>query len=159
MTWHTPGYEPTKKNAACVRLAAPVPLLYGGTGMMSNARGYILVLEDDNAVRETLVHLLNFAIDADIIPVSDADEALNAIERHGLPRVALLDYLLVRGTCDGVAAMLERQGVPVIVMTALPTAKPLHAQQILHKPFDIDEMLTALAKAGRVTVRDTAKFG
>ncbi len=115
----------------------------------------ILVVEDDDAIRETLVECLE-AEGYAVAGAANGAEALVHLGRAGPPDVVLVD--LVMPVMDG-AELLSRmradpatRGVPAVLMTAAaPGAlEPLPASDaLLTKPFELDEVLAVVARWAR----------
>lgn len=116
----------------------------------------VLVVEDDDAVREMLVAALD-ETGFDIVPALDGVHALRtAIAVQ--PDVVLLDLGLP--SLDG-SGYLEQwrardshaRKVPVIVMSGQPygqqIADELGAVQYFAKPFDIDKLIAAIQRQAR----------
>jgi DNA-binding NtrC family response regulator len=117
------------------------------------SRTSILVVEDDRAMREMLVSLLEEEGIA-ARGVEDGEQALRALRRQ--------EFDAVLSDCDmphmGGLALLEqlrsfRPRLPVVLMTALggsitaDEARDAGAVDFLQKPFAVDELLRKLARA------------
>lgn len=109
----------------------------------AGARGTVLVVEDDERIRETLTELLEiegYAVSA----AANGQEALDRLE-HGRPDLILLDMLMP--TMDGaefLAAMRHDDAlasIPVTVLSASRYDPALHDAPCLRKPVDLDELL------------------
>lgn len=116
-------------------------------------KGSVLVVEDDTAIREDLVMILESEGYSVIAAVNGAD-ALRVLRSGVLPFVILLDIMMPvmdgwkfreQQTLDPLLAQ-----VPVVVMTAdgsaSDKAKRMNAQGFLQKPMDIDLLLSSVAK-------------
>ena len=126
-----------------------------------------LIAEDDDAIRETLHYLLSSAGYA-IEEATDGVQALDALRRLGEPCVALIDLTMPRLSGIEVlrrfAAETATTGplapLRFILLTARHTPLPdadsalLTALQapIVYKPFDIDDVLAAVATSARSLV-------
>ena len=114
---------------------------------------HVLIVEDDADIRETLADLL----ESEGMAVTQAEEGGAALAALGamseLPDLILLD-LMMPGM-DG-HAFREAQrtdprfaNIPVVVMSADPHlasyAERLAARQYVQKPFDVDQILAAMA--------------
>ena len=115
---------------------------------------YILVVDDDPTIRETVADILDDE-GYSIQTASNGAEALQAIERTR-PSLVLLDMRMP--VLDGwsVARALKERGIalPIAVMPAAPDAR-LRAAEIgadgyLAKPFDVPDLLSAVASLGCV---------
>ncbi len=117
----------------------------------------ILVVEDDDAIRETLVECLE-AEGYAVACAANGAEALEQLGRSGPPDLVLVD--LVMPVMNG-AEMLERmrvapatRDVPVVLMTAAAPRElePLPpADALLAKPFELDAVLGVVARHLRRT--------
>lgn len=105
----------------------------------------LLVVEDDEAIRETLKLALEH-LGHDVRVVSDVEEATEALVSLK-PHVVLLD-LLIKGTVStpfiAVAKQLMGEDAPgIIILSAMTGAeKVAEANHVdfLAKPFDIDDL-------------------
>lgn len=106
----------------------------------------ILIVEDDSAIRETLVMLLSsegYAVQG----AANGEVALSVLKRDAAFGMILLDLLMP--TMNGwefraiQSADPALSGIPVVVMTANPRPIPeeLKAHAILSKPIDLDALL------------------
>lgn len=113
-------------------------------------RNHILVVDDEQSIRELLVEAL---IDEgyDVECASDGREALDAIVRTS-PRLMLLDLHMPLLDARGLAASLGARGivVPIILISAeLSLAK--HASDVgavafIAKPFEVASLLTTVER-------------
>jgi CheY-like chemotaxis protein len=118
--------------------------------MSENGRR-VLVVEDDEGIREALVDLL----DSEGFTVTSAVHGADALERlrqaTELPDVILLDLMMP--VLDGWAFRAEQRRdpklseIPVVVITASRNADvaSLSPKAFLKKPIDFDELLRVLA--------------
>lgn len=110
----------------------------------------VLVVDDDNAIRETLRLLLE-GEGYYVREAMNGAEALAAVERER-PAVVLLDMRMP--IMDGwafAAALRERDiRVPIVVMTAAQDARRWCAEiggdACLPKPFDLDDVIEAVER-------------
>ena len=123
----------------------------------------VLVADDDDDMRALVTETLR-ADGCTTLEARDGEELLDLL-RHALvesgsrPDVVLTDVKMPRLSGLGVleALRLTRWSLPVVMMTALldasidTVAKRLGAVGVLRKPFDPDDLLTAVhnAKAAR----------
>ena len=115
------------------------------------ARGRILIVDDNEDIRETLQHVLRwegYAVDT----AKNGLEALTAISRQ-TPDVVLLDLRLPVLDGPAVTRALRQSGLglPIIAMSAAiedrPLADEIGAIAYLHKPFRLDLLIRALQSA------------
>jgi two-component system, chemotaxis family, chemotaxis protein CheY len=115
----------------------------------------VLVIDDDAEARE----LLRVALSGngyDVATASDGREALRYLRSHAETCVILLDLMLPR--MDGVkfrdAQLRDRSlaWIPVVVVSgavdAAELARAVHAQSLLRKPLDLDEVRNTLSHLG-----------
>ncbi len=110
------------------------------------ANGPILVVDDDDDIRDALVGLLRDAGH----PVVEAMDGRQALElaRTTLPRVILLDLMMP--VMDGYEFLAERAKhvalaeIRVVVITASGMRSVPGANRVLHKPFNVDALLDAV---------------
>lgn len=109
------------------------------------AAPFVLVVEDDRHIRETLVEMLDesgYRVDS----VSNARDALTRAERGPIPDVILLDLMMP--TMDGWQFRVEQRtrpriaDIPVVVISADVSAKAIaiDADAFVKKPFDFDTL-------------------
>jgi two-component system response regulator MprA len=112
----------------------------------------VLVVDDDPSIRMMVTEALA-AEDYNVETASNGAEALAAIERES-PAVMLLDMRMP--VLDGWAVVETLQAqhhhrVPTVVMTAADSAEDwcieARADACLGKPFDINDLLAAVAHA------------
>ncbi|HET9555375.1 MAG TPA: response regulator [Anaeromyxobacteraceae bacterium] len=115
------------------------------------AKGTILVVEDDPGIRDTIAELLE-SEGYRVVPARHGGEALELLATLR-PDVMVLD--LVMPVMDGgqLLARLRADAalgaLPVVLMTGAATwgRKPLpRADHLLPKPFELDDLLTAVRR-------------
>ncbi len=121
---------------------------------MTEARfdGTVLVVEDDSAIRQTVVEILEFE-GYQVVQARDGTEALELITRQK-PSLVLLDLTLPILSGHELMAELERAhlraGMPIIVLTAdsraRQKAQDLHADGFLEKPFSLAALLDTIER-------------
>jgi CheY-like chemotaxis protein len=110
----------------------------------------VLVVDDDEAIRATLVGLLEFEGYA-VRAATNGAEALAAIESE-LPCLVLLDMRMPVLDGWGFAAAVRERGlqVPLAVMTAARDAQrwcnEVNGDACLPKPFDLDEVVATVER-------------
>jgi DNA-binding response OmpR family regulator len=118
----------------------------------------VLLVEDDTDVRETLASALEYH-GYEVYPAATAAEAL-AVLRAWPPALLVLD---LNGVGDGTALARAAvlQAVPVVLSSAsseqyLAAARiRLGAQDVLAKPFDLDNLALVVGAAVRVARHST----
>src|SRR5579862_6660511 len=121
----------------------------------------VLVVDDDQAIRETLRMLLDDAG----YSVEEAEDGIVALERlraSTRPMVVLLDLMMPLMNGDQVLAAVAddptlRSFHAFIMLTASPRARLLSVGRLgtrmtvpcVEKPFDLDDLLAAVARAGQ----------
>lgn len=123
---------------------------------MNRSNPTVLVVEDDSAIRQTIVEILEFE-GYRVSGARDGLEALEMIERLH-PQILVLDLALPLLSGDELLAELERRGIrpglPVILITADSRAKEkahqLHIADYLEKPFSLDVLLGTIERLLRV---------
>ena len=111
------------------------------------AKGKILIVDDEPAIRDLISEVLNIA-DYDFVAVSDGVEALNVIRREKFDLI-ILDVNLPK--LDGFAVLEKiRESAPTqpIIMISARTEKDdvthglrLGADDYIRKPFSVEELL------------------
>jgi CheY-like chemotaxis protein len=114
-------------------------------------RGVLLIVDDDEAIRT----LLRMALEDEgysVIEASDGSEALDRIQRQS-PQLILLDMRMPRMNGWAFAQAyraLPGPHAPILVMTAAQdaaaSARDIGAQDHLAKPFELDDVLRAVAR-------------
>ena len=116
--------------------------------------GHVLIVDDDAALRESIANLLTdegYSIEH----AGDGVSALAAVEGRQ-PDAILLDFLMPNMNGREFLATLRRHpraaNVPVLVMTAVSGIEsrnrpPFGANDIVEKPFDVEELLNKVALA------------
>ncbi len=122
-------------------------------------RPSILIVEDDEDMRQILIQLLEFQ-GWPAHAVSDGAQALDALQKHR-PSLILLDLAMPR--MNGVEFRTAQRRltdrrlakVPVVVVSAVHDApdykETLEAADVLMKPFDADRLLHAVERYARPT--------
>ena len=120
----------------------------------------VLVVDDDEGIRETL----RFALEESGYVVTEASNGLTALEAlrtSSVPLVVLLDHVmpgfdgakvLQEAAADAGAAerhifLLVTASVRIGTLEAELQSLPLALGGIIHKPFDLDALLSAVADA------------
>ena len=124
------------------RSAAP------GSGPSASARTEVLVVEDDDAVRQGIaegLRLLNYSVRE----ASDGESGLQEL-RRSKPDLLMSDYLMpgMNGAQFIAAARLIHPDIPVLVATGhadmAEVEKLVGVQSVLKKPFDLETLNAAV---------------
>jgi CheY-like chemotaxis protein len=135
--------------------------LRGVSDVLASASGplAVLVAEDDDDLRALVVHMLE-ACGCSTCEVRDGGELVDLLDRardepHLRPDVLITDVRMPK--LSGLGALLALRkanwNLPVVVMTAVQdetidtVAMRLGAVGVLHKPFDMDDLMTAVKNA------------
>jgi len=109
----------------------------------------ILVVEDDNDVRDAMVQVLE-SEGYTAIPAADGVEALDRLSDGLQPCVILLDLMMPR--MDGWQFMEEHRrrqaSTPIVVVSAYSSAERLRnaGVEYMRKPVDIDALLALVGR-------------
>jgi CheY-like chemotaxis protein len=130
-------------------LAAPPVARYS---ILVTTAHRILVVEDDDDVRESLVQILTSA-GFEVVPAASGEEALRQLGAGLRPCVILLD-LMMPGM-NGWQFIEEQRlrpgpsGTPVVVVSAYGSAdgvRSVGAADYLRKPIDVDALLAVVGR-------------
>ncbi len=110
----------------------------------------ILVVEDDQALREAIAEIL---LDEGLEVARSANgwDALTKLRSGLRPHLILLDLMMP--VMDGWEFRSEQlkdpelAQIPVVVMTAAGKMKPIDSRAVMQKPFRLEELLSVLATA------------
>jgi CheY-like chemotaxis protein len=111
----------------------------------------VLLVEDDDAIRESLVESLA-GEGYTVQEAADGLEALAWLRAGNRPRLVLLDLIMPRMSGDRFLEELRALpsgAVPVVLMTATsptPLAPLPHADALLSKPFELAELLGTVGR-------------
>ncbi len=122
---------------------------------------HVLIVEDDDAIRESIVEVLIFAghsVDA----VANGMEALSHLKsKHRKPDLILLDLMMP--VMDGWTFMDETSriadflSIPIVVISAVVSECRLNAHPslrgIIQKPIKLDQFLSLVQEIADSTVR------
>lgn len=149
-------YDMSKSAGGDLRLAnlptggAQITLRLPYRAALPATTGLILLVEDDDQLRETLRDQL-MTMGHSVIEATSADEATALLA--DLPDIALiLSDIQLKGEATGVDLAGRVAGhTPLVLMTALPTEHPLHiaatnTAPVLHKPFTDADLANLLTK-------------
>lgn len=119
----------------------------GAPAREAHERGVVMVVDDDDDVRETI----RDALEMSGYPVETAENGKVALDKLGTmkrPGLILLDLMMpVMDGLEFLAAGLSSrvlEGVPVVVITAYDhlAAKASDATAVVRKPLDLNVLLT-----------------
>lgn len=120
----------------------PAPWDYSGESDRPS-EAHVLLVEDDNDIREmmsTLLEMAGFAVTS----CETAEAGLNALREQEFELI-LTDYALPRHTgmwlLDNAEAEGLIQGTPVMIVTAHPYVAGGERYEVIHKPFDMDDLI------------------
>jgi len=120
----------------------PTPWSYQ-IGQDHLAQPVVLLVEDDRDIREMIATLLDMA-GFTVVPCDTAECGLNALREQEFDLV-LTDYALPRKSGLWLLKEAESegliQGTPVLIVTAHPNVDAETNYEIIHKPFDLDELI------------------
>ena len=120
--------------------------------MQTDSQPQILVVEDDPAIRETLVDILEFN-QFQVISATNGEEGLALAQRHQ-PDVILSDFAMP--VMDGFALLAalraddRTRSIPVIILSASIEAErmrqgmDLGAEDYITKPFTEDQIIRSI---------------
>ena len=107
------------------------------------AQPAILLVEDDRDIRDMLATLLDMA-GFSVTACGTAESGLNAL-REGDFDLILTDYSLPRQSGLWLVEKAEVEGLirdtPVMIVTAHPHVEGAHGYEVIHKPFDLDDLI------------------
>lgn len=104
----------------------------------------ILVVEDDQDIRESVQQLLEFE-GFEVHTAQNGREALEIIDHLQYPCLILLDLMMpVMNGWEFLEVQKNNNriaGIPVVVATASEDAKAKRANALLRKPIDVEQLL------------------
>jgi CheY-like chemotaxis protein len=111
---------------------------------------YVLIVDDDDAIRD----LVSDVLDAEGYSVATARNGADALQfiEQERPALVLLDMRMPILDGWGFAHAVKQRGwaVPIIVMTAASDAQQwaneIGAESYLAKPFDLNDLLSSVAR-------------
>jgi CheY-like chemotaxis protein len=115
----------------------------------ASPRGPILIIEDDDDVRDILMHVLAAETGCDVVCARDGHEALQELKAGLRPGLILLDIEMPR--MDGRRFRFEQlqdpalAKIPVVILSARydlsERASELQAEGFFEKPIDLDDLI------------------
>lgn len=119
----------------------------GGQALDAQARGVVLVVDDEPDICESLADLL-VGVGFHVITAGDGAQALSVIERDGRPDAILLDLMMPGMSGWDFLAYRSRSdallGIPVIVTSAADFALGPDVIAYMPKPFDPEKLIHVL---------------
>ena len=109
----------------------------------------LLVVEDDAMLCESIADLLRIS-GYDVATAGDGETALRILRAAPRPDAILLDVVLPRMSADRLLRSMDDAvwpRPPVVLMTGMATAAGIAADDVLLKPFEVEELLSRLARA------------
>ena len=107
-------------------------------------RKHILIVEDDDDIRETLTLLLE-EHGYDVTAVGDGTRALDRLRSRPPPDLLVLDLMMPPLNGWEVMAALREEGllgrVPIVITSATVDDLPLGASAVFAKPYDVEAFL------------------
>jgi len=121
----------------------------------------VLVVDDDDAIRETLRDAL-LDVGYDVVEARDGMEALGILRGSAVPMVVILDLMMpvldgagVLGVVSG-DRLLSKRFAYILITAASRTLNLAFANlltnlsvPVINKPFDIDRLLTTVEASAR----------
>ncbi|MBN9681962.1 response regulator [Corallococcus sp. NCSPR001] len=146
----TPRSRAARPSRPTSPLETPGPVPYGGSVSISQHRTTLLLVENNEDVREALREILE-SEGYRVLTAANGQDALNLLaEQERMPALVLLD--LVMPVMDGHAFIEHLRGTgalaltQVLVLTAHPTLPlPQGVAGRLGKPVKLEELLDAIA--------------
>jgi CheY-like chemotaxis protein len=113
-----------------------------------NGRSKVLVVEDDDELRQALAATLA-RLGVEVDEARDGVEGLERLSGGPLPGAILLDLIMPRLGGEGFLVAVRSQprlaAIPVITITGGPPHADPRVASHLTKPFDVDELSRILA--------------
>lgn len=113
---------------------------------------FILLVEDNNAIREALVWALEY-FGYSVKTVHNGQEALTFLEQNTLPKVILLDLMMP--VLDGIEFRKRKKSIqrirelPIIIASAktnLDKIERMPYESFMSKPFELNDLLATIKK-------------
>jgi len=119
---------------------------------LDSADPYILIVEDDGAIRELLRNIVSSETDLPVKAVGNGKAALEVVS-EGACHLALLDMELPELDGETLASAIQQQArtpVHILLVSALPehrisaAARRVGADGYVTKPFELDQVSSAI---------------
>ena len=119
--------------------------------------GKILIVDDENSIREILRHFIVSHFEFEVIEASSGEEAIGKLRSDNEIRVVICDYRMPMGNGGDVYQFVKELGsvVPFVMMSTDPPEKyPVFngfresnlKNDFLKKPFRKDKLISCLEK-------------
>jgi CheY-like chemotaxis protein len=124
---------------------------HGGDLPVAKTRTVVMVVDDDDAIREALQDVLGDE-GYDVIAASDGQQALEFLHEEKRPSVILVDlWMPVMDGWKFLDALLQNprfSQIPLVVLTAAreQRARDLQVAEVLTKPVQLDQVLAVLER-------------
>jgi CheY-like chemotaxis protein len=107
-------------------------------------RPRVLILEDEAMLALVLADIVRSAGLEVAGPVRSQEDALRLLTVE-TPSLALLDYCLADGPCDGICEVLRASGIPFVWLTGFdPAELPPGDEPVFEKPIDVEALKLSL---------------
>lgn len=112
-----------------------------------------MLIEDDFDTQFLFTECLR-AENYEVVPVDHGKKALEYIENNGMPDLILMDlntpFISPEEFVDSMRHRLDGESTPLIIVSGKSDideyAKKLNAQAYIKKPFDLDPLLSTIAR-------------
>lgn len=121
--------------------------------------GTILIVEDDDAIREFLTHCIETETPHHALPLANQEEVFQHLDTLKETSIVLFifDLSLLMLTAidlyDRLCGLIEHEHVPAIILTTLRPEWTIESAiikrglKLLLKPFDVDDLLRSIEEA------------
>lgn len=114
------------------------------------AQRRVLIVEDDESIRETLRLALEFN-GCDVFTAENGRKGVDLLHRIARPCLILLDLMMPVmngwGFVDTVGQDPALASIPIVVVTAYGEgAKPIKAREIISKPIELDAFFNVVSR-------------
>jgi CheY-like chemotaxis protein len=156
-------YQYLSKEVKVIDMTSLLDLKYDASKEAS--REVILVVEDDEGIREVLSVCIETQTPYRVLSIESGEETLQRIEevKAAHPILFILDYLLLTMTAfqlyDHLHSLEECEHTPAIILTAatpnlwIDSAVAERGLEMLAKPFDVDELLDCIEQTLLCTLK------
>jgi CheY-like chemotaxis protein len=117
--------------------------------VLDGPRGLVLVIDDDDAIREALAEILEMS-GYRVASAADGQEGVHLLEVGLEPSAIVLDLMMPRMDGWTFLSRLRKDprfdNVPVVVTSAVTDELPRGADACLQKPFDVAQLHREVAR-------------